>query len=452
MSFRARLALVAAAAVALAVVVASAVVFVVVADSCSGRSTQSLRRPRDRASQHGPAGLRIDGRLSRRARVRASACARTSSSSFRRRRAPCSRRTSRVALPGRPSGARDVATGAAAQYFSDAHVRGHRLPRAHRSRCAAGHRAPGRAAARPRSTTRCRRITLLPVPDRGRRGRCRGRARARSSRSAALAPVRRLTEATERVTETGDLSERIEIERPRRAQPARGELQHDARRARGVEPRAAAARRRRLARAAHAADEPAHEHRGARAASGRFRRSERERLLGDVVEQLGEMTTLIAELIELARARAARRASPRTSGSTCSPPTPSSARGGTGPRSPSRPTSRSRWSTAPRRRSSARSRTCSTTRPSGARRAARSRSASTAARSRCATTARGSPRRTCRTCSTASTARRPPAGMPGSGLGLAIVQQVAEAHGGHVAAEPAEGGGTLMRLTLDGKV
>ena len=43
-------------------------------------------------------------------------------------------------------------------------------------------------------------------------------------------------------------------------------------------------------------------------------------------------------------------------------------------------------------------------------------------------------------------------GLPGSGLGLAIVKQVAEAHGGHVVAEPAEGGGTLMRLTLDGKV
>ena len=39
-------------------------------------------------------------------------------------------------------------------------------------------------------------------------------------------------------------------------------------------------------------------------------------------------------------------------------------------------------------------------------------------------------------------------GMPGSGLGLAIVRQVAEAHGGTVTAEPAEGGGTRMRLVL----
>jgi two-component system sensor histidine kinase MprB len=39
-------------------------------------------------------------------------------------------------------------------------------------------------------------------------------------------------------------------------------------------------------------------------------------------------------------------------------------------------------------------------------------------------------------------------GMPGSGLGLAIVRQVAESHGGDVVAERAEGGGTRMVLTL----
>jgi two-component system sensor histidine kinase MprB len=41
-------------------------------------------------------------------------------------------------------------------------------------------------------------------------------------------------------------------------------------------------------------------------------------------------------------------------------------------------------------------------------------------------------------------------GLPGSGLGLAIVRQVAEAHGGTVTAERPEGGGTLMRLRLNG--
>ena len=39
-------------------------------------------------------------------------------------------------------------------------------------------------------------------------------------------------------------------------------------------------------------------------------------------------------------------------------------------------------------------------------------------------------------------------GRPGSGLGLAIVRQIAESHGGSVAAESAEGGGALLRLKL----
>jgi two-component system sensor histidine kinase MprB len=39
-------------------------------------------------------------------------------------------------------------------------------------------------------------------------------------------------------------------------------------------------------------------------------------------------------------------------------------------------------------------------------------------------------------------------GRPGSGLGLAIVRQVAEQHGGSVSAQAATGGGTLMRLHL----
>jgi len=41
-------------------------------------------------------------------------------------------------------------------------------------------------------------------------------------------------------------------------------------------------------------------------------------------------------------------------------------------------------------------------------------------------------------------------GRPGSGLGLAIVRQVVAQHGGTVVAEPAPGGGTLMRVTLPG--
>jgi two-component system, OmpR family, sensor histidine kinase MprB len=41
-------------------------------------------------------------------------------------------------------------------------------------------------------------------------------------------------------------------------------------------------------------------------------------------------------------------------------------------------------------------------------------------------------------------------GRPGSGLGLAIVRQVVDQQGGSVVAEPAPGGGTLMRMRLPG--
>ncbi|MGI3229912.1 ATP-binding protein [Streptomyces sp. GTA36] len=34
------------------------------------------------------------------------------------------------------------------------------------------------------------------------------------------------------------------------------------------------------------------------------------------------------------------------------------------------------------------------------------------------------------------------------GLGLSIARSVARAHGGHIAAEPREGGGLVMRVTL----
>lgn len=39
-------------------------------------------------------------------------------------------------------------------------------------------------------------------------------------------------------------------------------------------------------------------------------------------------------------------------------------------------------------------------------------------------------------------------GKPGSGLGLAIARQVADRHAGTVAAAAAEGGGTVVTLTL----
>ena len=118
---------------------------------------------------------------------------------------------------------------------------------------------------------------------------------------AALTPVRRLTETAERVTETGDLSERIEVsgrdELSRLATSFNSMLA-------GLED-SNRAQRQLVADASHELRTPLTSLRtnievlaGDRALPA----EERGRLLSDVVEQLGEMTTLIAGLIELARA------------------------------------------------------------------------------------------------------------------------------------------------------
>ena len=117
---------------------------------------------------------------------------------------------------------------------------------------------------------------------------------------AALAPVRRLTAATENVTETGDLSQRIDT-------TGRDEL---ARLAGSFNAMLAAleestrAQRQLVADASHELRTPLTSLRTnieVLASDRRLPPGERERLLHDVIEQLGEMTTLIAELIDLAR-------------------------------------------------------------------------------------------------------------------------------------------------------
>jgi two-component system sensor histidine kinase MprB len=118
---------------------------------------------------------------------------------------------------------------------------------------------------------------------------------------AALAPVRRLTGATERVRETGDLSERIEtygtdeLSRLGASFNAMLSALEDSTRK----------QRQLVADASHELRTPLTSLRTnieVLAGERTLPPDERERLLSDVVEQLGEMTTLIAELIELARA------------------------------------------------------------------------------------------------------------------------------------------------------
>ena len=91
-------------------------------------------------------------------------------------------------------------------------------------------------------------------------------------------------------------------------------LQRDARRARALDGAldgcvsAAPARRRRLARAAHAGHQPAHEHRDpAEATAAELPEPSAGALLDDVEEQIEELATLVDDLIELARGDEPRR-------------------------------------------------------------------------------------------------------------------------------------------------
>ena len=118
---------------------------------------------------------------------------------------------------------------------------------------------------------------------------------------AALAPVRRLTETAERVSVTGDLSERIELDGNDELSRLAGSFNamlaalEDSTRA----------QRQLVADASHELRTPLTSLRTTievLASDRALPAEERGKLLSDVVEQLGEMTTLIAELIELARA------------------------------------------------------------------------------------------------------------------------------------------------------
>ena len=100
---------------------------------------------------------------------------------------------------------------------------------------------------------------------------------------------------------TRDLSRRIEAARRRRGLAPGDLVQHDARGARALPARAAPARRRRLARAAHAAHLAAHQPRGARARRPAGRRATASGCAPTSWPQLEELTALVGDLVELAR-------------------------------------------------------------------------------------------------------------------------------------------------------
>jgi two-component system, OmpR family, sensor histidine kinase MprB len=117
---------------------------------------------------------------------------------------------------------------------------------------------------------------------------------------AAIAPVARLTRATERVTETGDLSERI----PADGQDEVSRLAASYNAMLAALEESLRAQRQLVADASHELRTPLTSLRTnfeVLMSDRELDPEERRKLLDDVVEQIGEMTALISELIELAR-------------------------------------------------------------------------------------------------------------------------------------------------------
>jgi len=117
---------------------------------------------------------------------------------------------------------------------------------------------------------------------------------------AALAPVRRLTRATEKVRETGDLSERIETS----GQDELGRLAGSFNTMLAALEESTRLQRQLVTDASHELRTPLTSLRTnieVLATERELQPEDRKRLLADVIEQLGEMTTLIAEVVELAR-------------------------------------------------------------------------------------------------------------------------------------------------------
>jgi two-component system sensor histidine kinase MprB len=441
MSFRARLTLVAAAAVALAVVAASAIVYVVVRGELRGRIDDSLRQNAEEISHESPDHVgralfnlrsEIGGAV---AYPQVVQCG--------------------IATPGRPSDesvalpvdqrVRDIACRGGGSYLADARVEGVHI------RMLNFAYPPNFAVQVALSLTDVDRTlgrirTILFLIAFG--GVAFAVALGLLVSGAALAPVRRLTRATENVAETGNLSERIEVsghdELSRLAcsfNTMLAALEESTRMQRQL-----------VADASHELRTPLTSLRTnieVLASDRELPPGERGRLLNDVVEQLGEMTTLIAELMELARGERhpaepedvrldivaadaverTRRNRPTVTFDTSFEESVVHGVPSTIERAVANLLDNAaKWS------------------PSDGPVEIGVHDGEVTVRDHGPGIAEEDLPYVFDRFYRAASAR----GMPGSGLGLAIVKQVAEAHGGEVFAERAEGGGTRMTLRLNG--
>jgi two-component system, OmpR family, sensor histidine kinase MprB len=437
-SFRARLTLVAAAAVALAVVVASVVVYVVVRSELRGTVDTGLRATADEVSheppQHlgrsappapdigGPGGyvqiVRSDGK---------------------RFRPP----QEQVALPAGKREIRIAKTGGGS-YFRDVNVGGTDL-----RILTVPYAAPGYAIQVARSLREVNhvlgRLTIfLLIIDAG--GIAIAAALGLMVSRAALAPLRRLSTATDKVAATGDLSERIDV----RGHDELSKLAGRFNTMLGALEESTRAQRQLVADASHELRTPITSLRTNIEVLARERAlppGERRRLLHDVVEQLGEMTNLISELIELARGQQqqletedvrldlvateaverARRNRPGVFFKTDVDET----------------TVRGVPATIERAVANLLDNAAKWSPPNGMVEVV-VRDGRVVVRDH----GPGIDEEDLPYVFDRFYRARKARGLPGSGLGLAIVRQVAEAHGGRVVAERAEGGGTRMTLQL----
>jgi two-component system, OmpR family, sensor histidine kinase MprB len=290
MSFRARLTLVAAAAVAIAVVLSSAVVYVLVRDQLRDDVDAALKA-RAVEIQHAPRlGLLPD--VQDPELGGAGGYFQIVSSTGAVRRPP----GADIPIPV-TNRVIEVADGRSDPFFTDATIADIRV------RVLTFPLTPGVAVQIPRpldevdNTLQQLRTALILISLAG-----IGLAVALGlivSR-AAVAPVARLTRATERVTETGDLSERIEAG----GQDELSRLAGSFNAMLGALEESTKAQRQLVADASHELRTPLTSLRTnfeVLMSDRELDPDERRRLLEDVVEQIGEMTALISELIELAR-------------------------------------------------------------------------------------------------------------------------------------------------------
>ncbi len=440
MSFRARLALVAAAAVAFAILTASFVIYFVVRnqlratvdDSLQTTAGQLLTSPAHDFEHFGiPAG-ELGGAKVYPQGVDANGKVYPTSPN------------AEVKLPVN-NDVTAVARGERGAFFSDAEVRGTHL------RVLTFPYGPGGAVQIARSLTEVdhslgRIKNLLTLIAGG--GIAIAAALGLAVSRAALAPVRRLTTATENVTETGDLSDRIEVSGRDELSRLAGSFNAML----GALEESSRAQRQLVADASHELRTPLTSLRTnieVLASERQLPAGERERLLTDVVDQLSEMTTLISGLIDLARGEQqsaepeevrldlvaadaverARRDRPAVTFSTDLQESTVQGIHSTIERAVANLLDNAaKWS------------------PPGADVEVAVRDGEVSVRDH----GPGIDEEDLPHVFDRFYRSRSARGRPGSGLGLAIVRQVAVAHGGEVVAERADGGGTRMTLRLNG--